>query len=266
MYSKMKLSVTIITLNESHNIERCLQSVSFAQELIVVDSGSTDNTVALAQKYGAKVYQHPFKSYGDQKNYAASLTSGDWILNLDADEEVSAELKENILKVIVDPQAPTLFTINRLTQFCGKWIYHGGWHPDYIVRLCRKNAATWSTPHVHEKLSAFKPTIIKNLKGPLYHYSFPSVASQLKTNFTYACLGSRELLKKKRPTLISVFLRPFLKFLECFVWKRGFLDGERGLIIALNASHSQFMKYSIAYFDKNSCTLESKAKISSGST
>ncbi|MDH5580990.1 MAG: glycosyltransferase family 2 protein [Bdellovibrionales bacterium] len=246
----MKLSAVIITLNEASNIARAIKSVQFADEVIVFDSFSTDGTQQIARDYGAKVIEHEFLGYGKQKNLALEHCQGDWILSLDADEEVSKELKESILKAIESSQHQA-YIVSRRTQFCGQWIYHGGWYPDKLLRLFKKEHGEWTEPHVHEELLPKKGTSIDELHGHLNHYSFPSVLSQVHTNLKYAPLGAQALWERRgRPSLFPLVIRPIGKFLECFFLKKGFLDGTRGLIIAINAAYSMFLKYSIAYFNK----------------
>lgn len=253
----MKLSVTIITLNEIANIQRAISSVKFADEIIVVDSGSSDKTKEVAQELGAHVVQRAFMGYGQQKNFAASLCTGEWILNLDADEEVSPELRTSIEKILKsttsEENSVHLYRMARLTFFCGRPIHHGGWYPDYKARLYKKDKVTWTEPNVHEDLRLLHGGQIGILKGDLYHYSFPTVKSQVQTNIRYASLGAKDLVLRKngKPFFYEMLLRPMTKFLECYVIKFGFLDGKRGLIIALNAAYSMFMKYSFAYWDEN---------------
>lgn len=249
-----KLSVSIITYNEESNIERCLKSLDFADEIVVVDSLSQDKTVEICERYGAKVIHQKFLGYGQQKNLAGQHCSHDWIFNIDADEVVTEELRENILKAIESPNQLYLYKVSRLTNYCGKWIRFGGWYPNAVYRLYHKEKARWSEPHIHEALyleDGTKPD--HTLKGDLLHYSFPTVKSQIMTNVKFAELGAKDLIKRKngrRPSIGAVLIRPFGKFIECYFIKFGIFDGLVGLVIALNASHSMFMKYSFAYFDK----------------
>lgn len=249
----MLLSVAIITLNESSNIARAIKSASFADEILVVDTDSSDGTQKIATELGARVIQNPFLGYGQQKNFAASKCNGEWVFSLDADEEISEELQASILKTIKmgTNTGPGLYKVNRRTGFCGKWIYNGGWYPDKLARLYKKEEAKWSEPKVHEELSSLKPDKVGILDGHLNHHSFPSIRSQILTNLKYAGLGAKALLEKspKGPSLIKLLIKPLGKFLECYIVKKGFLDGVRGLVIAVNAAHSVFMKYSFAYFD-----------------
>ena len=254
----MKLSATIITYNEEKNLTKAINSLSFVDEIVVVDSHSTDSTVSIAEGLGAKVYLNKFDGYGEQKNFAASLCSFPWVLNIDADEEVTEELKNEILRVVNSDSAETasMYYLQRITQFCGQWIKHGGWLPDNIGRLYKKDLAHWTEPKVHEKLvlkkGNQKPKKPILLKGLLNHYSFPTVLSQVNTNIKYAKLGSKQLaLKhKKKPHFSKIIFKPIGKFIECYFIKRGFLDGKAGLIIAANAAYSIFLKYTFAVMDK----------------
>ncbi len=249
----MKLSATIITFNEESNIAKAIKSLNFVDEIIVVDSMSSDNTVKIAQDLGAKVITHKFLGFGQQKNLAAEHAKGEWILNIDADEEVDDDLKASILNVVQGTPDVVIFKVIRKTFFCNKFIRFGGWYPNIIGRLYKKNAALWSGPHVHEDLFPLNPNDknFKVLNGHLNHYSFKSVRSQVQTNIKYATLGAKELIKRKnkRPFFVELFFRPIGKFIECYFIKLGMLDGAHGLIIAINASYSMFMKYSFSYFD-----------------
>ena len=249
----MKLSATVITLNEEKNIEKCLKSLSFVDEIVVVDSGSSDRTVELAKKYGAKVFIHPFAGYGQQKNYAADQAQNPWILSIDADEEVDPILHKAISQVLIRPemQKTASYQISRRTNYCGQWIYHGGWYPDHLIRLYQKDQARFTEPEVHEEIANHDGSSSPLLPGHLNHYSFPTIESQATINLKYAKLGAITLLnrKNKKPSFIALLLRPMGKFIECYLIKRGFLDGTMGFIIAINAAHSMFLKYSLARYD-----------------
>lgn len=255
MNTKLPISATIITFNEEANIKRCIDSLSFCQEIIVIDSYSQDATVEIAKQSGAIVYENSFAGYGQQKNYAASKASQNWILNFDADEEVTPSLQEELTEIINEnPNDDCIYQIPRLTQYCNKWIHYGGWFPNYVSRFYNKQMVNWSEPEVHEALKAISPnTNIKQQKltNYMHHYSFPTFKSQVEINVKYAARGAIDLInkKKRKPYLIEIFLKPIGKFIECYLLKRGILDGKEGLFIALNASYSIFMKYSIAYFD-----------------
>jgi glycosyltransferase involved in cell wall biosynthesis len=246
MPARLPISVTIITLNEESHIQRAIESVQWAQEVIVVDSGSTDRTVDIARSLGAQVVYHKWSGYGQQKNFAQSQASHDWVLNIDADEEVSPECRDEILHHLqeITSQNATIrgFLLPRKTFYLGRWIRHGGWYPNYLLRLAHRKYARWSEPHVHEQLLVEGETL--KLNTPLHHYAFSSIEEQIQTNLRFARLGSQDLIRKgKKPSLIKLILKPIGKFIETYWIKRGMLDGLPGLIISVNAAHSMFLKY-----------------------
>ncbi len=241
---KLPLTVTVIALNEERDLPRCLQSVGFADEVIVVDSGSTDKTVEIAQRFGARVEREPWRGYGPQKNHAMSLARNNWVLNLDADEALTPELQSEIEAVVLGKTVSQSsgYAIARKTYYMGRWIRFGGWYPNYVTRLARRSSAKWSEPQVHEELQVDGP--IARLKNPMLHYTFSDIADQVRTNIRYALQGSEVLASRgvKGSVLLMLF-KPIGKFLESYVLKQGFRDGLAGLVIAVNAAHSMFMKY-----------------------
>lgn len=252
--NKLPISATIITFNEEENIRKCIESLHFVEEVIVVDSYSQDKTIEIAESLGAKVIQNAFAGYGQQKNFAADHASHEWILNLDADETVTPELEAEIREIFANLNDPnSAYQTPRLTQYCGKWIKHGGWYPNYVTRFYHKQSARWTEPEVHESLAKrndWNKLEIKKFKNHLHHFSFPTFKSQVEVNLKYAARGAQDLINRKgKPGLLSVFIRPLGKFIECYFVKLGILDGKEGLFIALNAAYSMFVKYSIAYFD-----------------
>lgn len=246
MVTRQPISATIITHNEEHNIARAIQSVQWADEILVVDSGSTDQTVQLATKLGARVLQTEWPGYGPQKNYAQDQAQHNWILNLDADEEVSDSLKEAILKRLEKEEGPVAFAVPRKTFYLGKWIRHGGWWPNHLVRIADRRCARWTEPEVHEHLEVQGK--VEVLKEPLHHFTFRGIEDQVRANLRYSRAGSNELLKRgERKSLIKLLLKPVGKFLETYLIKKGFLDGIPGLIISVNAAHSMFLKYAYLF-------------------
>jgi glycosyltransferase involved in cell wall biosynthesis len=240
------VSVTLITLNEENNLARAIQSVRWADEVVVVDSGSTDRTVEIAKKLGAKVFFNPWPGYGAQKNYAQRHASHDWILNIDADEAVSTDLAREIEQALSEVSQGSSqargFCFPRKTFYLGRWIRHGGWYPNYLVRLADRRAASWSEPQVHEALEVRGE--IRTLQYPLDHFSFSSIQDQIVTNLTFSRLGSQDLARRgTRPSLAMLILKPLGKFIETYFLKKGFLDGLPGFIISVNAAHSMFLKY-----------------------
>lgn len=246
--SRTPLSVTIITFNEERNLQRCIESVKhWVQEIIVVDSGSTDNTCAIAKEMGAKVIQNTFQGYGQQKNFAHQQATHDWVLNLDADESVSPELALEIqTELSKNSNQFAGYLIPRLSYYLGRWIRHGGWYPNRLIRLYNRKKSTWSEPDVHEACIVQGP--VMPLKRDLLHWPFTNIREQIETNLKFSKLGAQTLVKKGvRPSLFLLLAKPVGKFLETYVFKMGFLDGLAGFIISVNAAHSMFLKYSTLF-------------------
>jgi glycosyltransferase involved in cell wall biosynthesis len=245
---KYSLSVTIIAHNEAHCIERALKSVSWADEILVVDSGSTDGTRSLARSLGARVIEHPWMGYGKQKNHAQTMAKHDWILNLDADEWVPDSLALEIQKECEHFGSNSClgFLMPRKTFYWGKWIRHGGWYPNYVLRLGNRTAGCWTEPELHERWEISGP--VKKLDGALHHLTFEGVRDQVLTNIRYAQAGAMDLARKgERFSPWKLVWKSLGKFLESYVLKRGFLDGLAGFVIAVNAAHSMFMKYAFLF-------------------
>lgn len=239
--AKLGLSLVVITLNEEKNIARCIQSVPFASEIIVVDSESSDRTTEIAKGLGAQVSLRKFAGYRAQKEFATQQASQEWVLSLDADEALSPELASEIQLELTRARYE-VYRMPRLSFHLGKWIHHGGWYPDYQTRLFKKKAAQWVGGAVHEHVESSYPT--GTLKGNILHYVFEDFSDQVHTNNEFSLLGAQALLEKGETFKISkLALKPLGKFLECYLWKRGFLDGAPGFIIALGAAQSLFLKY-----------------------
>jgi glycosyltransferase involved in cell wall biosynthesis len=240
------VSVTLITLNEEKNLPRALASVRWADEVVVVDSGSTDRTVEIARQAGAKVIHNPWPGYGKQKNFAQQHASHDWVLNIDGDEEVSPELAAEVQAELEAVGSGAVraqgFYFPRKTYYLGRWIRHGGWYPNHLVRLADRRSAAWTEPSVHEELRVEGE--VKGLREHLLHYTFSSIQDQILTNLHYSRQGFFDLRKRgQRPSLAKLILKPIGKFFETYLIKRGFLDGLPGFIISVNAAHSIFLKY-----------------------
>jgi len=236
------LSVTIITKNEARNIEDCLRSVAWAQEIVVVDEFSSDETVDVAKGLGARVYQEPWKGFAGQKNSAVKKTTGDWILSLDADERIPLPLKEEIEETIGRNDAFHGYFIARKNFFSGRWIRHGGWYPDYCLRLFKKGSGRFEERAVHEKVVVTGST--GYLRNPLEHYTYRSTADYLIRMERYSRLAALEIAEAKRPTLWSALtLRPAFTFLNMYLLRAGFLDGKKGLFLAASYAYYTFLKY-----------------------
>lgn len=235
------LSVVIIALNEELNIARAIQSAKWAAEVIVYDSGSTDKTIEIAQKLGAKVVQGAWLGFGLTKQKATSVASHDWILSLDADEEIPEKLAVEIRQKWSALQPEKAYQIKRLSQYLGKWIYHGGWYPDRQTRLFNRKHSNWDAAEIHEKVQAQN---LDELSQHFYHYVFKDIAHQVQTNNRYSSLQALEMHRKGKSFSWFHFLtKPYVKFIECYFLKLGILDGWVGYVIARNAAYSVYLKW-----------------------
>ncbi len=238
-----KISAAIITFNEEKNIERCIKSlVEVSDEVIVVDSGSTDSTIEIANNLGAKVIFNKFEGHIQQKNFAITQTSNDWVISLDADEALSNELKSSILK-----SKENLFgdgyKFNRLTNYCGKWIKHCGWYPDTKIRLFRKGKGTWGGKNPHDKYILSNGDAI-HLKGDILHYTFYEVKehkAQIEKFSNIAAQSLFELNKKSSWSLIIA--KTVFKFIRNYFLKLGFMDGITGFHICRLSAHATYLRY-----------------------
>lgn len=239
--SSVALSVVIVTLNEELNIARALKSVKWASEVIIYDSGSKDKTVEIAQKMGAKVIQGPWLGFGPTKRKVTEAARHDWVLSIDADEEVPLQLVEEIRQKwsLLNPEIA--YQIPRLSQYLGKWIYHGGWYPDRQTRLFNRKHSNWDSAEIHEKVQAAK---LECLNEHFHHYVFKDIEHQVQTNNRYSTLQALEMHRKNKSfSWFHFFTKPYVKFIECYFLKLGFLDGWVGYVIARNAAYSVFMKW-----------------------
>jgi glycosyltransferase involved in cell wall biosynthesis len=242
------ISAILISLNEEKNIARCLESVSFCNEIIVIDGGSSDKTIEIGKSFGAKVELNTqWQGFGTQKSIALSRASSDWVLSIDADEVVSPELKLEILQAI-DQDRINGFFINRLSNFLGHWMRHGGWRPDYILRLARRNVCQFDLAPIHEKMIVNGPT--GYLHGKLLHYSYPTIDKVLAKQARYALDSARE---KSGPrgsgySVASAMCRSMFKFIQLYIVRLGFLDGTPGLLAAISKSQETFWKYAAVRF------------------
>ena len=240
----LSLSVVIITLNEETNLARTLPSVAWADEIVVLDSGSTDRTREVAESFGAKFFVEPWKGFAAQKNSALAKANGDWILSLDADEEVEPALGQEIRDVLAANPSLAGFSIPRKNFFLGRWMKHGGFYPDPKLRLFRRGAATFEERLVHEDAKLSGP--FARLQHNLLHDSYPTLESYIEHMNRYSSLGA-EMAVAKRPggfSLIDIVLRPKLTFLYNYLLRGGFLDGREGLL--LHAYHATYVSWKYA--------------------
>jgi glycosyltransferase involved in cell wall biosynthesis len=243
----MKISGIVITFNEEMNIRRCLTSLGkVCDELIVVDSFSTDQTVEIAKELGAKVMAQKFLGYIEQKNFALKLATHEYILSLDGDEELSSPLVEEILAL--KKQSTPLaegYMLPRLTQYVNQWVYHCGWYPDFKLRLAKKSLAEWSGENPHDKMILHSPIEPFFLKNHILHYSYQSITSHIQQTNRFTTIAAKaSFARGVRSSLFKIITRPCLKFLRDYFYKRGFLDGRYGLIICTINALSAFLKYS----------------------
>ena len=236
------LSVTVITKNEAHNIEACLRSVAFADEIIVLDSGSTDETVRLAAVMGAKVSERSdWKGFGIQKNRALELATSDWVLSIDADERVSSNLQAEIRAVIQAP-AFSAYSIPRLSSYCGQYMRNSGWYPDRTTRLFHRQAACFSNDSVHEKILISGQ--VGRLDHQLTHESYLNFEAVLGKINLYSTAGAQNLFyKKKSASLRSAIGHGMWAFVRTYFLHLGFLDGRLGLILAISNAEGTYYRY-----------------------
>jgi glycosyltransferase involved in cell wall biosynthesis len=243
----MKISATIIASNEERNLPRAIESLRCCDEIVVVDSGSIDRTVELAANLGARVIETPWRGYAGQKNFASEAASNDWILSIDADEALSEALESEIWQIKRNGPEYDAYTMPRLAQYLGRWIFHSGWYPDRKVRLFDRRRAQWSGEFVHESVKVHGT--VGHLQANLLHFTCNSLSEHLKTMDSYTTLAAEQLIAEGRKAQWSrLVLDPPWTFFQTYVLKRGFLDGMEGLAIAHMAALYNFLKYAKARF------------------
>lgn len=242
----LTLSVILIVKNEAKCLARCLQSVqSLADEMIVLDSGSSDETLAIAQSFQAKCFVNAdWQGFGKQRQLAQSYATGDYVLWLDADEEVSAALAKSIQAALAREPKQTAFSINRLSWAFGRFIRHGGWYPDEIIRLYRREEGRYSDDAVHEKVLLNSGVQTEKLAGDLLHYTYEHIAQYLQKSAHYAQLWAMQRHQQgQKSHLFNALTHSAAGFVKSYFLKAGFLDGSQGLLLAVLSAHSIFAKY-----------------------
>jgi len=241
----MKITATIITLDEERNIQRAIESLRCSDEILIVDSGSVDRTVELAEKLGARVIEAGWRGYSGQKNWAAEQASHDWILSLDADEALSEALEAEIWNLKKKGPQADAYTMPRLAKYLGRWILHSGWYPDRKVRLYNRRKAKWIGEFVHERVDVSGR--IDHLKSNILHFTCDSLSEHVKSLERYTTLAAQELAARKAPIgWLQMIFDPPWTFIRSYFLQLGFLDGLEGLIIAYMASFYTFLKYAKA--------------------
>ena len=238
------ISVVIITLNEEMTIERCIKSVlPIADEIVVVDSFSKDKTKEICLNLKVQFFEHQFKDYITQKNYANTLAKSKFILSLDADEALDQTLCQSILKAKEKSECDGYF-MNRMNRYCDKWIRHGAWYPDKKLRLFRKDKGAWKGLYIHEKVQLTDDAKIGYLRGHILHYTYDSIEGHISQFNNFTSLSAQKLFAENRKIgVIGIFFKPLYNFIQGFFFKFGFLDGYYGVVICLINSFATFSKY-----------------------
>ncbi|MBK8581895.1 MAG: glycosyltransferase family 2 protein [Flavobacteriales bacterium] len=241
----MELSVVIITFNEERNIARCLTSIKeIADDIVVVDSFSTDTTEKIVREHGARFVQHAFAGHIEQKNWAITQAQFPWVLSLDADEALDATLLNAIKEVKAGKAVADGFTMARLTNYCGTWVKHGGWYPDIKLRLWDSRKGRWGGTNPHDRYELEPGSRVEKLQGDLLHYSYNSVADHLRQVNYFTDISSRALYAQgKRASWTKLLVSPVAKFIGDYIFRGGFLDGYHGFVIARISAQATFLKY-----------------------
>jgi len=240
----IKLSVVIITLNEERNINRCLESVKdIADELVIIDSFSTDRTKEIAESFGVRFVTQKFDGYINQKNFANAQAKFDHILSLDADEVLSDELRESVKKAKSNFDADG-YTMNRLTNYIGNWVRHCGWYPDTKLRMFDRRKGKWEGLIIHEEFKLADGGTSGHLKGDLLHYSYNSIIEYKQQSEKFTTLGAKaDFQKGKKAPFYKIWLAPVVKFIQCYFIRLGFLDGKTGFTICRLSATATYHKY-----------------------
>jgi glycosyltransferase involved in cell wall biosynthesis len=240
--TRPSLSVVIVTLNEETRIRGCLESVKWADEIVVFDSVSQDRTVDICREYTSKIWQKEYRGGGPMRNLAIAETTGDWIFTIDADERVTPELREEIERTLIDPTA-VAYDVPRKSYFLGKWIKHCGWWPDYVLRLFRKDKGCYDDRLAHAKVLADGP--VGRLENPLLHHSYENLSDYIaKVNHRTSLMAQGD---SKPTSVLMGCLHMIGKFFGSYVLRGGFLDGKEGLVLSVLAAHYVFLKHMKAW-------------------
>jgi len=235
------ISVTIITKNEEHNIERCLKSVQWADEIVVVDSGSTDKTLAICRQYPCKILESEWLGFGRTKKFAVNAATNDWIFSIDADEEVTTSLKEKILAIMNKPQHHG-YRIKRQSFYLHKLIRYSGWQRDYQLRLFDRRQGNFNEKTIHESVTVSGS--VGKIDEPLLHYTYPTIQAHVQRMNLYSELGAARLQEQGRSSSIAMaVMHGLAKFLKMYFLYKGFMDGRIGFVLAYNSAYGVFLKY-----------------------
>lgn len=243
---RSKVSAFIVAFNEENNIVECIESVAFCDEILVIDSFSKDNTVALATQCGARVVQHSWEGFRGQKVFGLSHVQHEWVINLDADERITPELRDEILEILRrDAEGDVVadgYFLNRVVFYLGRWWRSGGWYPEYRLRFFRKSKATWGGAEPHEKVDIDGRT--DQLVGEVEHYTYKDIEGHISRLQKYAKISAEDAFSKgRRFSLVSLICNPVMRFFKFFVIKRGYREGVAGFIVGMLEGYYTFLKY-----------------------
>lgn len=236
------LGIALITKNAAAQLDACLAAVAWADKIVVLDSGSTDATLEIAAKHGAQIHVTPdWPGFGIQKNRCIDLIDTEWILALDADEVLTPELTAEIRAALANPQA-NIYALPRLSNYCGRWMYHSGWYPDFVPRLFKRGSARYSEDLVHERL-IFQGEL-KRFSHHLLHYSFDDLSQVLAKVNSYSSAGAQQRLQRGESSgLLKAISKGLWTFIRCYLVKRGFLDGREGFILAVSNAEGAYYRH-----------------------
>ena len=237
------VSAIVVCFNEERNIRDCLESLRWCDEIVVVDSFSTDRTVEICREYTDRVMQRPWAGYRDQKAFAHSQATKQWVMLVDSDERVTPELRDEIQQALDGDAGRFMgYAVPRLVFYLGRWWWRGGWYPDYDVRLFRRDQATWGGADPHEKILV--DGAVRRLKQPLHHFSYRNIGDHIERINRFTSISSRELRNEGgRWRLANAVLRPAFRFFRFYILKRGFMEGFAGFYVAATAAVYVFLKY-----------------------
>lgn len=240
----MKITAAIITFNEERNISRCLTSLKgIVEEIVVVDSFSSDSTEKICKSFGATFVKNKFEGHIQQKNFALSLAKSPWIISLDADEALDEELRRNILKLTEDDEVHG-YEMNRLTNYCGHWVKHCGWYPDTKLRLVKNGSAKWTGINPHDKLELINSKKSTHILGDILHYSYYTKEDHLKQIEFFSSIAAKELFaRNKKSSWPLIVLKVVAQFIKSFFIRTGFMDGKTGFEISRLSAYATYRKY-----------------------
>jgi len=241
--ARPEISAIVVCFNEEENIRACLESLGWCDEIVVVDSFSTDRTVEICRQYTNRVLQRPWAGYRDQKAFAHSQATKEWVFLVDADERVPAELRGEILSALERfGNRYAAFSVPRLVYYLGRWWWRGGWYPDYDIRIFRRDLATWGGSDPHERILI--QGSVRRLRHPLHHFSYRNISDHLRRINHFTTVSSGELRgQRRRWHWMDNLCRPAFRFFRFYLWKRGFLEGFPGFFVAVTAAVYVFLKY-----------------------